>query len=455
MSARPKKGRGFAPAPGRVVQAYRFALDPGAEAGARLRSHCGAARAAYNWAVAHVLASWEQRRAEESYGIAEADRTPWRAWSLPALRRAGNATRRHDPRFCDWWSANSKEAYNTGFAAAAAAFDHYARSRRGERAGAPVGRPRFTSKHRARLACRFTTGALRVADDRRHVVLPVIGRIRTHENTRRLHRRLANGSARILSATVCHTRGRWFVSFQVEVERATATPGRPGAVAGVDLGVRTLAVVADTSGRVRHVANPRHLEGELKRLRRACRTVSRRRGPDRRSRQEASRRWRRADAERNRIHDRVANLRTDALHQLTTFLAREYGTVVVEDLNVAGMLANRRLSRVVADAGFGEIRRQLAYKTAWNGGRLIVADRWFASSKTCSGCGAAKARLALSCAPSPATPVAWWWIGTTTPHGTSPLGWPARPVPEWPETGTRQCRSLAEPTLRPALPAPA
>ncbi|MFL1432333.1 MULTISPECIES: transposase, partial [unclassified Nocardiopsis] len=279
-----KKKRGFTPRPGHVVQAYRFALDPGAGVEARLRSHCGAARAAYNWAVAHVLACWDQRRAEESYGIGEEDRAPWRSWSLPALRRAFNAAKREDPRFAGWWADNSKEAYNTGFAHAAAAFDNYARSRRGERAGARVDRPRLKSKHRARLACRFTTGTIRVEDDRRHVTLPVVGTIRTHESTRKLHRRIANGTARILAATVSHTRGRWQVSFQVEVEREAATPRRPGSVAGVDLGITTLAVVADDTGQTRHVPNPRHLTGELARLRRASRRVSRRRGPDRRTR---------------------------------------------------------------------------------------------------------------------------------------------------------------------------
>ncbi|WP_319461689.1 RNA-guided endonuclease TnpB family protein, partial [Micromonospora sp. RTP1Z1] len=80
---------------------------------------------------------------------------------------------------------------------------------------------------------------------------------------------------------------------------------------------------------------------------------------------------------------------------LTTAISAEYGTVVVEDLNVAGMLRNRRLARKIADAGFGEIRRQLTYKTGWNGGQVHVADRWFPSSKTCCGCGAVKAKLPL------------------------------------------------------------
>ncbi|MFJ8579454.1 RNA-guided endonuclease TnpB family protein [Micromonospora sp. NPDC093277] len=91
----------------------------------------------------------------------------------------------------------------------------------------------------------------------------------------------------------------------------------------------------------------------------------------------------------------MANLRRDGLHKLTTRLTRRYGTIVVEDLNVAGMLRNRRLARHVADAGFAEIRRQVGYKAEWNGGRRILADLWYPSSKTCSGCGAVKAKLPL------------------------------------------------------------
>ena len=97
-----------------------------------------------------------------------------------------------------------------------------------------------------------------------------------------------------------------------------------------------------------------------------------------------------------RFHARVAALRRDGLHKLTTSLARTHGTVVVEDLHVAGMVKNRRLARSISDAGFGEIRRQLDYKTRWNGGRLVVADRWYPSSKTCSRCQTVKAKLSLS-----------------------------------------------------------
>ncbi|MGW5589244.1 IS607 family element RNA-guided endonuclease TnpB [Streptomyces sp. NPDC003857] len=386
----------FRPQPGFVVQAYRFALDPNASQEAALRSHCGAARAAYNWAVGWVSASWWQRKAEETYGVAEAELTQWRPWSLPALRRAFNAIKTTDPRFANWWEENSKEAYNTGLANASAAFDNYAKSKSGERRGKRLGAPRFKSKRKARLACRFTTGTIRVDADGRHVTLPRLGTIRSHEPTAGLLTRVQAGTARILSVTVRHERGRWFASFQAEVKRDVERVTRPDVAVGIDLGVKSLAVMADSTGEIRTVPNPRHYDGALKLLRRACRTVSRRQGPDRRTGRKPSKRWEKANAARNKLHHRVANIRQDALHKLTTAVTAEYGTVVVEDLNVAGMLRNRRLARQIADAGFGEIRRQLGYKTHQrHATRTIVADRWYPSSKTCSGCGAVKAKLPL------------------------------------------------------------
>ena len=386
----------FQPQPGFVVQAFRFALDPNAAQEAALRSHCGAARAAYNWAVGWVEASWWQRRAEETYGVCEEDLTEWRPWSLPALRKAFNEAKHTDPRFAAWWEENSKEAYSTGLANAAAAFDNYAKSKNGNRNGRRMGAPRFKSKRKARLSCRFTTGVIRVDAGGRHVTLPRLGTIRTHEPTVKLLTRVQAGTARILSATVRHERGRWCVSFQTEVKRDLRRVARPDVAVGIDLGVKTLAVMADSTGEIRAVANPGHYDRASKQLRGASRTVSRRQGPDRRTGQKPSKRWEKANAARNKVYHRVANLREDALHKLTTSVAAEYGTVVVEDLNVAGMLRNRRLARRIADAGFGEIRRQLDYKTRQrHATRTIVADRWYPSSKTCSGCGAVKAKLPL------------------------------------------------------------
>ena len=84
------------------------------------------------------------------------------------------------------------------------------------------------------------------------------------------------------------------------------------------------------------------------------------------------------------------------MHQLTTSLTRRFHTIGIEDLHVKGMLSNRHLARAIADMGFGELRRQLEYKTAWRGGQVVIVDRWYPSSKTCSGCGVRLAQLELA-----------------------------------------------------------
>ena len=144
----------------------------------------------------------------------------------------------------------------------------------------------------------------------------------------------------------------------------------------------------DDGGNVVTVVGPKALRSSLRALRRASRAHSRT-APGSASRRKSA-------ARLARIHAKVANVRADALHKATTDLATRYGTVVAEDLNVAGMTRNRRLARAICDQGFGQARRMLSYKTTWNGGTLILAGRFYPSSKTCSGCGAVKAKLGLS-----------------------------------------------------------
>jgi IS605 OrfB family transposase len=383
-----KKSRG-APVVG-VVAAYRFALDPTPSQERALGSHAGAARFAFNWALARVKAVMDQRAAEATYGITGDDLTPAAGWSAYALRRAWNAVK---DTVAPWWAENSKEAYAGGLANLAQGLGNWSASKSGTRKGRRVGFPRFKKRGKATPAFRFSTGAIRC--ERRHVVLPRLGRIKLHEDASGLVTKMAAGTARILGASVRFERGRWFVAFTVDVVRAPAAPTRPDAVVGVDLGIKTLAVLS--SGET--IANPKPLKAAQRRMRRLQRAVSRRRGPydvTSKKHRGPSARWARAAGAVRLAHGRVADLRRDAIHKTTTRIAGRYATVVVEDLNVAGMLKNRRLARAVADAGFGEFRRQLAYKTAWKGGRLIVADRWFPSSKTCSGCGAVKTKLLLS-----------------------------------------------------------
>jgi IS605 OrfB family transposase len=373
-----------------VIQAYRFALDPTPRQVRDLLRYAGAARVAYNWGLARIKANLSQRAAERSYEIPEDDLTPALNWSLYSMRKDWNQVK---GQVAPWWAECSKEAYNTGLDQLARALKNWSDSRNGERRGRRVGFPRFRSRRKHAPSVRFTTGTIRLEDDRRHVTLPRLGTIKTHESTRKLQRRIADGRARILSATVRAESGRWFACFTVQVERTVRALARPDATVGVDLGIKTLATFSD--GRP-PALNPKHYDAVRRKLARLSRAVSRKQGADRHTGRLVSSRWRRANAVRSRVHRRVRNLRRDAIHKLTTGLAREYGSIVVEDLNVAGMVRNRKLARVISDAGFGEIRRQLVYKTEWYGGTLIVADRWYPSSKTCSRCGAVKTKLRLS-----------------------------------------------------------
>lgn len=373
----------------RSVHAYRFALDVTAKQDASLRSHCGAQRYAYNWGLASIKAVLAQREAERTYGVPEDGLTPTLPWSAYGLRKLWNQAKY---TVAPWWAQNSKEAYSSGLSDLATALKNWTNSRNGQRKGPRVGFPRFKGK-RSEPSCRFTTGSFGlVATDRRHVRLPRIGVVRTHESTRKLARHVGRGTARIRSVTVAHRRGRWFVSFSVEIERLDAAATSPHAVVGVDLGVKSLAVLS--TGEV--VPNPKHLEAALKTLRRLNRQAARRRGPDRRTGEAPSNRWRETQARMQCLHAAVSNARSDGLNKLTTRLAAKFGLIVVEDLNVSGLLKNKRLARRIAGSGMAEFRRQLEYKAQWRGGRVVVADRWFPSSKTCSACGAVKAKLRLA-----------------------------------------------------------
>lgn len=365
-----------------MIRAYLFALEPTPQQAAAMQSHCGAARFAFNWCLAQVKANWVQRAAEQSYGLSGDQLTPWIDTSAYSLRKAWNAAKQH---VAPWWPENSKESYASGCANLAAAL--------GNRKAGRANMPRFKSKHRSRQSCRFSTGSFGLGADRRHIRLPVIGAIRTCESTRKLSRHVEAGKARIRSATLSFQRGRWHVSFSVEFPEQEPEQVRAGdRVVGVDLGVKHLAVLS--TGET--VPNPRHLEHARTALRRAQRQMARRRGPDRHSHAQPSQRWSKACDRVRHLHARVANLRRDGIHQFTTRLVRGHDVIVIEDLSVANLIRNRRLARQIADAGWAEIRRQLTYKSQRAGVELIVADRWFASSKTCSGCGAAKAKLALS-----------------------------------------------------------
>jgi putative transposase len=268
-----------------VIQAYRFALDPAPRQRRALASHCGAARYAYNWSLELVKTRLDQRQTDPSVAV---------PWPLYKLQREWNRTKH---QVAPWWPENSKEAYKSGLDGVARALKNWSDSRSGRRNGRPMGFPRFKNKGRTRDACRFTTGQIKVLADRRHIQLPRIGVLKTHESTRKLARRLEQGSARIMSATITRTADRWHVSFTVEVQRQIPTGNGRTTVVGVDVGIRQLAVVSN--GAI--AANPNALQHSLRKLRRLNRELHRRKQDSKRRRQTRRR--------LARIHARVAALR--------------------------------------------------------------------------------------------------------------------------------------------------
>jgi putative transposase len=400
---------GFEIPQGWVAQAYRFALDPTPAQEAALNSHAGARNFAFNTMLAAVRANLDQRAAEKTYGIEGDHLTPCLDWSMRSLRNEWNRLKHGVAVRADgtpWWDENSKEAYASGCQSLANALHNWSESRKGQRKGPRVGFPRFKSKRSSEKKFTFTTGAIRVEPDRHHVTLPRLGRIRTHESTRTLARRLQAGTARILSVTVRFTAGRWQCAFQVIVEgKARRAHARRSEhpVVGVDVGVKDLLVVATPDGtEVARVAAPKPLTRAQSRLRAAQRQVARRCGPydpETKTRREPSKRWERASARVGRIHAKVAAIRAHEIHTATTDLAVAHDTVAVEQLAAKNMAQRggrrkRGLNRALGDAAVARIRTQLDYKTTWYGAELVTAPRWFASTQLCSRCGV-KTKLRL------------------------------------------------------------
>ncbi len=183
-------------------------------------------------------------------------------------------------------------------------------------------------------------------------------------------------TGRIVSACISRVADRWYVSITVDSpEVPPLSPSENQGAVGVDLGVSNLVTLS--TGET--FAGPKAMRHALTRLRRLSRSLSRK--------VKGSRNRAKARRTLARHYARIRNIRHDSSHQITSSITWRFHTIGIEDLNVKGMLGNRRLSRAIADMGFAELRRQLEYKTDWRGAQLVVVDRWYPSSKTCSCCG--------------------------------------------------------------------
>jgi len=338
-------------------QAFRFELDPNRAQRTALAKSVGASRFVYNWGLA------ESRRAFELSG-----RRPGRSELKARLVELKK-------RECPWLYEVSAHIGQQAIVDLDKAFDRFFRGMNGE---APrSGPPRLKRKGEHDSARLYE-----VTLEERHIRLPRIGRVRLKETT---SERGFKGS--ILSATVSRRAGQWFVSLAVEYERDVVAPkpvDRPTDVVGIDVGLMHAAVIHD--GADAHVVERHHaLRKNLGKLRRLDRQLARK--------QRGSRNRSKARLRRARLHYKISCQRNDHLQKLSSSLARTKSVIVLEDLNVKGMQRNRALALSISDAGMGELRRQLIYKSEWYGARVVIADRFFPSSKMCSGCGVVKQTL--------------------------------------------------------------
>src|SRR5215469_18641395 len=335
----------------RVQRAYKTELDLNDHQVTACRQHAGAARWAYNWGLQVKQERYKATR-----------RSP----TAIALHRELIGLKKTQ---VPWMYKVSKCAPQEALWNLDAAFTHFFRRCALKKQGKWTGRlgyPQFKTKKKGLGSFRLT-GKIVVSDTA--IVLPRLGRLRLKE-----HEYLpTSDTVTILSATVSEQAGHWYVSLQVEEK--WAVPENTGPLVGIDLGIKQLATLSD--GEV--IPNPRHLKRRLKKLKRLQRVVSRR--------QKGGKNRKKAVQKLAKLHRQINNQRCTVLHQVTTRLAKTKSVLVIEDLHVSGMMKNHRLAQAIGDVGFAEFKRQLIYKTAWYGSRVILVDRWEPSSKRCSKCG--------------------------------------------------------------------
>lgn len=333
-----------------MILAHRIALDPTAKQSIALLRACGCARFTWNWLLAKVQERWNTNK------------------KFPSIQQLKKEFNKIKITEFPWIYQSPKDANQQPFLNQNKAWTYYFR---GKAKGKNVGKPRFKK--------RGQRDSFYVSNDRfciqdRIVRLPVIGQVRLQEKLR--------FQGKITGAVISRTADRWFISVTVDTGNAKLTRKANGII-GVDLGIKTTITCSD--GQI--FESPKPLFRRLKRLiRRSKQQARKKKGSN--NRRKAQRKLAKEQAH-------IANIRRDWTHKATTSLVRENQTICIEDLNVKGMTANKKLSRALSDVIFGEIRRQLTYKTIRYNGCLVVVNRFEPSSKRCSQCQSVKDKLLL------------------------------------------------------------
>lgn len=320
-----------------MILTHRIELDPTVKQRKYFAMAAGCARFVWNWA----LAEWERQY--------EAGEKP--DWMK--LRKQFNAIKYE--RFA-WMKEIHRDSHSQPFSNIGKAYKSWF--------SGTAGKPQFKKKDHSRTSFYVANGELGMHG---YVVrLPRIGRVRMREQLR--------FTGKIMSATVSRTADRWFISIAVDIGDHS-NPRTGNEVVGVDLGIK----VAATLSTGEQIQSPRPLKTQLAKLRRTGRQLSRKK--------KGSKNRHKAQMKLAKLHYRISNIRKDFLHKLTTRLCHENQVVAIEDLNVGGMMKNRKLARSICDIGFYEFRRQLEYKSLIYGMQIVAINRFFPSSKTCRTCG--------------------------------------------------------------------
>ena len=342
------------------IAAHKIALAPNKRQATALRQHCGAARVAFN----HALADFRE-------GL---DAGEWR--NDKTLRPRFNAVKRERYPWMRDLSANAGKNAIMHCGRAIERWGAYRKAKKAGKAARFVGFPKFRSVKRTGCRYQADNGAGTVKTDGKRVKLPRVGWVRMRE--------LPRFDGEVRSAFVSERGGRWFATLTYAIP--DNPPERGGETVGVDMGLKTLATLSDGT----EIESPKALKAAQSELRRLNKKLARqKRGSNRRAQTKLA---------LSKCHARIANIRGDLAHKTTSAIAKRegLGVVKVETLNIRGMMRNRRLSRAFADAGIADWLRTLGYKLAREGVRLVRIDRWYPSSKLCNDCGAKNDTLTLA-----------------------------------------------------------
>ncbi len=329
-------------------RAYKTKLRP-TKAQARYFNECaGAARFVFNWALADRKAIFEAGGKPNKF----------------EQKRRFNAIK---DDVCPWIREYPYEIADKEFTHVDIAYQNFFRRIKQGKVGKEAGFPKFKSKHKDKQSF-VLRGRIHVKNGR--VKLPRIGWVNLAESD------YVPENIKINFVTLLERAGEWFISFQVEqqIDNPEIATGEP---LGVDVGIKSLAVCSDG----KEFLNDKVLVQYEKKLARLQRELSRR--------EKGSSNRAKTKAKIAKLHQKIANKRAHNLHNISKYVTehKRPSVVVIEDLNVKGMVKNHNLAKAVSDASMSELHRQIEYKAAWNGVEVLKADRWFASSKTCSSCG--------------------------------------------------------------------